>query len=1514
MKQGTTIEDNENTKCEVHNNVPMRSFLYNSRHTAEFLPKKNLLLETGDNLRKKKTNNKSLVAPSNLSRKSSSRQSKLRKKEAKKKNEKAKKKSSGVLIKEETVKNESLEKDKETGKVEPNKATNPGVKIIERHDKSITIHPGYPIRRSVRRSIRRRGSVRKPKVDDPKTAKSESQDRLLTCKPNLSDLSERDESVYDSMKSLVKQAIRNFERLDSAAKEERNFSQYRAKSVSLVQCNRPNAQNRLSMPTVVKPQNVENRPVLILNPTGSHENESSDYERWNSENDYSNTGDTGYANCGPSEGLKEAKPKNIKPNSSFLWSGKSRQIYQDIYLSFGDKPPYDEIGNGNAPSTDLSNYDDIKSVPSVGYDDVKSLSVRYDDIRVSSMRNYADLKPHYDGATYSNVSETLSVCYDDINQMRRRSCPYDDLRPPSSNGYVEPSTVSNPDSIATIVPTIINENQVDSISYFYDDICGTQRTYEKIRNFSESADKTCDEIASKGIDTQEDIDELFSYQLPKPVKILPESPAPSITCSRSGNERRSETSDEWMDFSDVETDEGVSSDLGSNQKGKFVRDKTRNTRRGSRNFQSKAGRSWKKAFREFFKRSSTKAPSTGLSVRRQPSTSSAASSYSTFRGESETERIPEESSNHYETLYEVINKSLSPVPDHVIDDFEDPFESEDDANKDISQDSISQKSRDSGNASTYGISKITEATNKKMKNFKHHLTTRKNGFRSEISNTFSRIRKSNTVSSIDLSEIFKRNLNMDPEGLIDKQRVSSDLNSSESCVADISKGGDEQKKGTWKFSNFKKKSEKKDTLKSTFYLSVTEDIDKNDSGFFNKEDSDSQRSNGSNKSLCSNPSKSPDSSAKTSIGQKGRRPSSAYDVARPKTAPPPPPTNNVQKPNSDDRSTVQDVEKSVLVLKKVENKESQLLKASPPPPPVREESISALPHPCTKSELKDFCFEDPPHYSPPPVPSTGTTEFDENDLVVSIEQELKARESEEDGINHESSSDYEDEDDYKKSQFSSEPLYQFYTAGILDRTILDEEDSEEDDYEVIHPVEEGTEKTTSCEGENCGKQPSAMELAEPSANGGRTLWCQLPAITKSGILSQLSIQAKKKQEAMFEVITSEASYLRSLNILVKHFMSCPEFNCDSSQSVLSKRDKHLLFSDLLPVLQCSERFLADLERRWQENIVISDICDIILSHAEKHFDVYIKYCSHQLYQERTLKELKGSNLAFTEVLRRLESSPACQNLSMHSFLMLPMQRITRLPLLVDAIYRRIDFTCPQFEICKMALATLNKIVQECNEGARKMERYEEMLSVSRQLEFKEVKAIPLISSTRWLVKRGEFLRFSWKEGAETKLTFGRKINKTTVNLFLFTDLLLIAKKKGEECYHVIDYCLRNMAQLTDLDADIFMSKGETGKNLLLLTMLQNHENKTNEIILQCNSDSDRTRWIDAITPKISDNPDEIIYEEWDCPQVQVIHPYTAQQNDELNLQFADVVNVLRKMADVRSRYNWFQRKILISKA
>lgn len=48
---------------------------------------------------------------------------------------------------------------------------------------------------------------------------------------------------------------------------------------------------------------------------------------------------------------------------------------------------------------------------------------------------------------------------------------------------------------------------------------------------------------------------------------------------------------------------------------------------------------------------------------------------------------------------------------------------------------------------------------------------------------------------------------------------------------------------------------------------------------------------------------------------------------------------------------------------------------------------------------------------------------------------------------------------------------------------------------------------------------------------------------------------------------------------------------------------------------------------------------------------------------------------------------------MHSFLMLPMQRITRLPLLVDAIFHRLEHNTPIWHEYKVALATLTKVTQ-----------------------------------------------------------------------------------------------------------------------------------------------------------------------------------------------------------------------------
>jgi hypothetical protein len=74
-----------------------------------------------------------------------------------------------------------------------------------------------------------------------------------------------------------------------------------------------------------------------------------------------------------------------------------------------------------------------------------------------------------------------------------------------------------------------------------------------------------------------------------------------------------------------------------------------------------------------------------------------------------------------------------------------------------------------------------------------------------------------------------------------------------------------------------------------------------------------------------------------------------------------------------------------------------------------------------------------------------------------------------------------------------------------------------------------------------------------------------------------------------------------------------------------------------------------------------------------------------------------------------------------------------------------------------------------------MERMEEILIISRQLYFPvEVKAVPIISIARWLIRKGELTHLV-RRGDEGKLTLRKKIPR--IHMFLFTDLLVITKKK-----------------------------------------------------------------------------------------------------------------------------------------
>ncbi|XP_028035521.1 uncharacterized protein LOC114246952 isoform X2 [Bombyx mandarina] len=473
-----------------------------------------------------------------------------------------------------------------------------------------------------------------------------------------------------------------------------------------------------------------------------------------------------------------------------------------------------------------------------------------------------------------------------------------------------------------------------------------------------------------------------------------------------------------------------------------------------------------------------------------------------------------------------------------------------------------------------------------------------------------------------------------------------------------------------------------------------------------------------------------------------------------------------------------------------------------------------------------------------------------------------------------------------RSLFTHEPLYQFYNAAKVESIYRETGDSDSDGYEAGVPGAQAPPPEPA--------RPSAMALVSPRGPA-RTLWCEVPEVLNSAVLSSLAPAQKRLQEAKFELLTSEASYLNSLNVLESQFVAHPAFR---DPHILPRDDWETLFSTILPVRKCSQLLMNELEKCWQENILLQGICDIVRHHAEEHFQVYVKYCENQALMVKALQRLR-ERPAFATALKRLESHPACQSLSLHSFLMLPMQRVTRLPLLMDAVLKNLSSEDEEYEACMHALATLNNYVQQCNEGARNTERVEEMYRLARVIEFPAgVRHPPDLGPAlarrdrrpvRWLVRSGEMTQLVWKND-ELKLTFGKKFHKVPLHVFLFNDLLVVTKKKGEESYVAVDHCPRSLLEVCSAEGVA------ATKHALLLTLLDNHEGRTVEMLMSCGSETEVSRWREALwLPAAA--PGEAVYAGWDCPQVCALYAYGAAQPDELSLAEGDVVNVTRKTAE-----------------
>ncbi|XP_029910928.1 rho guanine nucleotide exchange factor 19 isoform X2 [Myripristis murdjan] len=448
-------------------------------------------------------------------------------------------------------------------------------------------------------------------------------------------------------------------------------------------------------------------------------------------------------------------------------------------------------------------------------------------------------------------------------------------------------------------------------------------------------------------------------------------------------------------------------------------------------------------------------------------------------------------------------------------------------------------------------------------------------------------------------------------------------------------------------------------------------------------------------------------------------------------------------------------------------------------------------------------------------------------------------------------------------------LYQEYSDVAINREIQRQQ-GKEPGTEEEGLRDEGSDGTPS------PSNLSPSSSFRSSRGSAFALWQDIPDVRSSGQLDNFSNEERKLQEAKFELVTSEASYIRSLTIAVDHFMLSQELG-----ECLGAQDKQWLFSKLPEVKDVSERFLQDLEHRLEEDILRFDVCDIVLDHCPALRRVYLPYVTNQAYQEQTYQRLLHENARFPSILARLEEDPICQRLPLTSFLILPFQRITRLKMLVENILKRTTPGSRDEDTATKAFNELKKIIKECNSSVQSMKRMEELIHLNKKIHF-EGKIFPLISQSRWLVKHGELLEVD----TQTMSISGSKLKLPTkpVYLHLFNDCLLLSRRKDTWKFMVFVHAKIGELKVKDLSQKL---QGISG--FIFHLQLCEGQQLKHQILLKAHTESGKQRWITAMFPSDPLEDIEQATENDDVSQVQCIKSYQAQEHDELTLEKADIL-------------------------
>uniref|UniRef100_A0A8C4ZNY8 Intersectin 1 (SH3 domain protein) n=1 Tax=Gadus morhua TaxID=8049 RepID=A0A8C4ZNY8_GADMO len=210
-----------------------------------------------------------------------------------------------------------------------------------------------------------------------------------------------------------------------------------------------------------------------------------------------------------------------------------------------------------------------------------------------------------------------------------------------------------------------------------------------------------------------------------------------------------------------------------------------------------------------------------------------------------------------------------------------------------------------------------------------------------------------------------------------------------------------------------------------------------------------------------------------------------------------------------------------------------------------------------------------------------------------------------------------------------------------------------------------------------------------------TQWC-----ADLHLLDMLSPMERKRQGYTHELIVTEENYVNDLQLVTEIFQK-PLLECE----LVTEKEVAMIFVNWKELIMCNIKLLKALRVRKKmsgDRMPVKMIGDI-LTNQLPHMQPYIRFCSCQLNGATLIQQKTDDNPEVKDFLKRLAMDPRCKGMPLSSFLLKPMQRVTRYPLIIKNILENTPEPHPDHSHLKAALEKAEELCSQVNEGVREKE-------------------------------------------------------------------------------------------------------------------------------------------------------------------------------------------------------------------